>query len=200
MQIAVLTFEGYNELDSFVVAALLNRAGLNAYITTPAARVKSMFGVEVQGQKPLAFASEADAVVFGSGPGTRKVVKDPSLLAQIKLDPSRQMIASQCSGALILAALGLVAPGETVCTDLTTAPRAREAGLVVSDKPFLVRGNIATAGGCLASQYIAAWIVGRALGPQAARDVIWYAAPVGEKDDYADRAMAAAGVLETLTA
>lgn len=196
MQIAVLTFDNFNELDSFVVAALLNRAGLNAYITCPSPSVTSMWGVEVRAQRDLDFAGEADAVVIGSGPGTRKVVADPELLARIRLDPARQMIASQCSGALVLAALGLVRPGEVVCTDLVNAPRAREAGLTVSEQPFLARGSLATAGGCLASQYIAAWIIGRALGPQAARDCIWYAAPVGEKDAYADRAMAAAGLYE----
>jgi transcriptional regulator GlxA family with amidase domain len=198
MQIAVLTFEGYNELDSFVVAALLNRAGQQAFITTPAPRVKSMFGVEVAGQKPLEFAAEADAVIFGSGPGTRAVIRQPEILDRIRLDPERQMIASQCSGVLILERLGLVAAGQTICTDLTNAERARAAGLVVSDQPFIARGNLATAGGCLASQYIAAWIVERAEGAKAARDMIWYAAPVGEKDAYADRALAAAGIGETV--
>jgi transcriptional regulator GlxA family with amidase domain len=191
MKIAVLTFDGFNELDSFVVAALLNRAGQEAFITTPSAAVRSMWGVEIQGQKPLEFASEADAVVIGSGPGTRRVVKDAETLARIKLDPARQMIASQCSGVLILHALGLVAAGQEVCTDLSNAERVGELGLTMSQQPFIARGNVATAGGCLASQYIAAWIVDRAEGPKAARDMIWYAAPVGEKDAYADRALAA---------
>jgi transcriptional regulator GlxA family with amidase domain len=195
MQIAVLTFEQFNELDSFVIAALLNRAGLSAHITAPSPSVTSMWGVKIDAQRDLEFAATADAVVIGSGPGTRKVVADKDLLTRIRLDPSRQMIASQCSGALVLAALGLVQPGEAVCVDLDNAPRARDAGLIVTDQPFLVRGNLATAGGCLASQYIAAWIIARALGPKAARDCIWYAAPVGEKDAYADRAMAAAGLL-----
>jgi transcriptional regulator GlxA family with amidase domain len=198
MDIAVLTFEGFNELDSFVVAALLNRAGQNAFITTPAERVKSMWGVEIAGQKPLEFANQADAVVIGSGPGTRRVVKDPAMLARLKLDPGRQMIASQCSGVLILERLGLVAAGQTICTDLTNAERAKALGLVVSDQPFIARGNVATAGGCLASQYIAAWIVERAEGAKAARDMIWYAAPVGEKDAYADRALAVTGATETV--
>jgi transcriptional regulator GlxA family with amidase domain len=195
MDIAVLTFEGFNELDSFVVAALLNRAGQNAFITTPAERVKSMWGVEIAGQKPLEFANQADAVVIGSGPGTRRVVKDPAMLARLKLDPGRQMIASQCSGVLILHALGLVSAGQAVCTDLSNAERVGELGLTMSDQPFIARGNVATAGGCLASQYIAAWLVERASGAKAARDMIWYAAPVGEKDAYADRALAAAGIL-----
>ena len=39
MQIAVLTLEGYNELDSFIAAAILNRMrgkGWAAYIASPA--------------------------------------------------------------------------------------------------------------------------------------------------------------------
>ena len=195
MQIAVLTFDGFNELDSFVVSALLNRAGQKAFITTARPNIKSMWGVEITGQKPLEFANDADAVVIGSGPGTRRVVKDASTLARLKLDPGRQMIASQCSGVLILHALGLVSAGQAVCTDLSNGERVAELGMTMSDQPFIARGNVATAGGCLASQYIAAWLVERAAGPKAARDMIWYAAPVGEKDAYADRALAAAGVL-----
>src|SRR5690349_2338900 len=98
MDIAVITVDGFNELDSFVVSALLNRAGQNAFITTAAPKVKSMWGVEITGQKPLEFANEADAVVIGSGPGTRRFIKEPETLARLRLDPSRQMIASQCSG------------------------------------------------------------------------------------------------------
>jgi len=195
MDIAVITVDGSNELDSFVVSALLNRAGQNAFITTATPKVKSMWGVEIEGQKPLEFANQAHAVVIGSGPGTRRFIKQPETLARLDLDPSRQMIASQCSGVLILHALGLTSPGQAVCTDLGNAGAVEERGLVMSDQPFIARGNVATAGGCLASQYIAAWIVERAAGAKAARDMIWYAAPVGEKDDYADRALAAAGVL-----
>jgi transcriptional regulator GlxA family with amidase domain len=200
MKIAVLTFDGFNELDSFVVSALLNRAGQEAFITTPTEMIRSRWGVEVRGQKPLEFAAEADAVLMGSGPGTRRVVKDPAMLARIKLDPARQLIGSQCSGVLILQALGLVEPGQEVCTDLGNAERVAELGLVMSQQPFIARGNVATAGGCLASQYLATWIVERAAGAKAARDMIWYAAPVGEKDAYADRALAAAGLLMGLEA
>ena len=70
MQIAVLTFDGFNELDSFVAAAILNRMkpkGWRAHITSPTPEVTSMNGVTVQRQKPLEFASEADAVIIGSG-------------------------------------------------------------------------------------------------------------------------------------
>jgi transcriptional regulator GlxA family with amidase domain len=192
MQIAVLTFDGFNELDSFIAAGILNRMkpqGWKAHITSPTEEVSSMNGVVVRRQKPLSFAAEADAVIIGSGIKTREIAADADLLAQIKLDPSRQLIAAQCSGTLVLAKLGLV-DGVPACTDLTTKPWVVEAGVKVIDAPFFANGNVATAGGCLASQYLAAWLILRGAGREAAEAAIHYVAPVGEKDAWVARAMA----------
>lgn len=193
MQIAVLTFDGFNELDSFVAAAILNRLsgqGWAAHITAPAPRVTSMNGVTVDQQKPLEFVAEADAVIIGSGIRTRDYAADASLLARIRLDPERQLIGAQCSGTLLLAKLGWI--GDLpACTDLTTKPWVIEAGISVLDAPFVAHGNVATAGGCLASQYLAAWIIARLAGGGAAEEALHYVAPVGEKSDYVERAMAA---------
>lgn len=190
MQIAVLTFEGFNELDSFIAAAILNRMkaqGWAAHITSPTEQVTSMNGVTVQRQKPLEFANEADAVLIGSGIKTRDIAADAGLLSQIKLDPSRQLIAAQCSGTLLLAKLGLV--GDLpACTDLTTKPWVIEAGVNVIDAPFIAHGNVATAGGCLASQYLATWMIARGASMHDAKEAMHYVAPVGEKALYVDRA------------
>ncbi len=70
------------------------------------------------------------------------------------------------------------------CTDLTTKPWLIEAGVRVQDAPFHARGPVATAGGCLASQYLAAWLMLRGAGEAAATRALHYAAPVGEKDAY----------------
>jgi hypothetical protein len=59
----------------------------------------------------------------------------------------------------------------------------------VLDQPFYADGNIATAGGCLASQYLAAWVLARLDGIDAAAAALHYVAPVGEKDEYVDRAL-----------
>lgn len=192
MQIAVLTFDGYNELDSFIAAAILNRLkkqGWQAHIAAPSEHVTSMNGVTVQRQKPLEFAAEADAVIIGSGIKTRAVVADPALLARIRLDPSRQLIGAQCSGTLVLAKLGLI--GDLpACTDLTTKPWVIEAGVKVLDAPFVAHGNVATAGGCLSSQYLAGWMIARGASLQDMRDALHYVAPVGEKETYVERATA----------
>ena len=101
MRIAVLTFEGFNELDSFIAAAMLNRVkrpALKALIVCPTAQVASMNGVVVHSQAPLRFAREADAVIVGSGVKTRELVRDQALMGELRLDPKRQIIGAQCSG------------------------------------------------------------------------------------------------------
>jgi transcriptional regulator GlxA family with amidase domain len=195
VQIAVLTFDSFNELDSFVAAAILNRMkakGWSAYIASPTLEVTSMNGVTLRRQKPLAFASEADAVIIGSGVKTRELAADAGLLSQISLDPARQLVGAQCSGTLLLAKLGLIGP-LPACTDLTTKPWVIEAGVEVLETPFVAHGNVATAGGCLASQYLATWIIARLASVRDAEDAIHYVAPVGEKEAYVAMSMAAIG-------
>lgn len=194
-QIAVLTFDGFNEIDSFVAAAILNRAkakGLAAYITSPTPEVTSMNGITVKRQKPLEFAAEADAVIIGSGVKTREIAADPALLSKIVLDSARQLVGAQCSGTLLAARLGLL--GDLpACTDLATKPWVVEAGVEVLDAPFVAHGNVATAGGCLASQYLAFWTIARLTSLEDAETALRYVAPVGEKEAYVAAALKAVG-------
>lgn len=191
MHIAILTFQGFNELDSLIALGVLNRIkkpGWRVTLCCPEASVTSMNGVTVQAQSRLEDAPLADAVIVGSGMQTREVLNNPAIMAALRLDPSRQLIAAQCSGTLVLAKLGLLG-AVPACTDLTTKPWVQEAGVTVLDQPFFAEGNVATSGGCLASPYLAAWIIARAEGIEAARSALHYVAPVGEKNDYVDRAM-----------
>jgi transcriptional regulator GlxA family with amidase domain len=193
MQIAVLTFNGFNEIDSFVAANILNRLrpkGWKAFITSPDDVVTSMNGVVVQAERPLEFTSEADAVIIGSGVKSVELAKDAPLLARIRLNPKRQLVASQCSGALLLAKLGLL-DGRPACTDLNTKKWVIEAGASVIEQPFHAEGNVATAGGCLASQYLATWIILRLGSREDAAAALQRVAPVGEQADYFARAIGA---------
>ncbi|SAK88094.1 DJ-1/PfpI family protein [Caballeronia arationis] len=191
MHIAILTFEGFNELDSLIAFGILNRIkkpDWRVSIATPHARVKSMNGVVIEGQISLREANAVDAVIVGSGLLTRDVVADEALMAQMQFDPTRQLLGAQCSGTLVLAKLGLLG-GVPACTDLTTKPWVEEAGVAVLNQPFFASGNVATAGGCLASQYLAAWIIARFEGVEAAANALHYVAPVAEKEDYVSRAI-----------
>ncbi|RPH43607.1 MAG: AraC family transcriptional regulator [Burkholderiales bacterium] len=192
MHIAILTFQGFNELDSLIALGILNRVrrpGWRVTLCCPEPVVTSMNGVTVHAQSLLAEAGSADAVLVGSGVRTREVVADPVLMSRLELAPSNQLIGAQCSGTLVLARLGVL--GDVpACTDLTTKPWVQEAGVEVLDQPFHARGNIATAGGCLASAYLAAWVIARLEGREAAVAALHYVAPVGEKDAYVAQAMA----------
>jgi transcriptional regulator GlxA family with amidase domain len=191
VHIAILTFDGFNELDSLIALGILNRAATSSWsvsIAAPTPTVTSMNGVVLHSSATLAEASAADAVIVGSGVRTRDIVRNTSIMSQLRLDPSRQLIGAQCSGALVLATLGLL-EDVPACTDLTTKPWVIEAGVEVLDQPFFARGNVATAGGCLAAQYLAAWVIARLSDVEAAANALHYVAPVGEKDLYVERAM-----------
>jgi transcriptional regulator GlxA family with amidase domain len=186
MRIAVITCDGFNEIDSFVSSYILNRVdapGWKAEITCPSAEVVSRNGVRVAAQQPLEFAGDADVVLIGSGSRTAEIVRDEAVMSRLRLDPARQLIASQCSGALFLHALGLL-DGMPVCTDSFTRPMVEAAGVRVLDQTFYARGPLASAGGCLASPYLAAWVVTKSLGRAAAEGALQYVAPVGEAPQF----------------
>jgi hypothetical protein len=75
MQVAVVTFDGFNELDSFIASALINQCRLEAFITTQTRMVTSLNGVEVSGPRPMDFVTEADVVLIDSGFYAEKVVR-----------------------------------------------------------------------------------------------------------------------------
>ncbi len=195
MHIAILTFDGFNELDSLIAFGLLSRIRLlgdtqwRVSIASPTPRATSMNGLTVDAHIGLPEACAADAVVIGSGMQTREVAQNPQIMSQLQLDPQRQLIAAQCSGTFLLAKLGLT--GQlSACTDNTSKPWVQAAGVQVVNQPFVAHGNIATAGGCLSAQYLSAWLITRLKGEAEAREVLHYFAPVGEKESYVTRAMA----------
>ena len=87
MQIAILTFDGFNELDSFVALSLLNRVhGWRATICAPNATVTSMGGVTVTAGARLNELPDMDAIVVGSGVRTRQIAADTALMARLRLE------------------------------------------------------------------------------------------------------------------
>jgi len=167
---------------------LLGDTDWRVSIASPTSRVTSMNGLTLDAHIGLQEACSADAVLIGSGMKTREVAQDRSIMDLLQLDARRQRIAAQCSGTYLLAKLGLTAQ-LSACTDNTSKPWVQAAGVRVVNQPFVAHGNIATAGGCLASQYLSAWLVTHLKGEAQAREVLHYFAPVGEKDLYVDRAM-----------
>lgn len=182
IRVAVVAFDDFTDLDLIILWDLLNRVHLpnwSVRLVGDASTHKSMTGLTIPIHGGLAEANEADAVLFSSGKGSRAKIADCAYLAQFSLDPARQLVGSLCSGALLLAALGLL-NGKSA----TTYPSARSLleayGVQVLERPIVINGNIATAGGCLAGQYLVRWVVERLVGKPVADAVIESCQPVGE--------------------
>jgi len=190
LRVAIVVFDGFSELDTFVTFGLLNRlsaAGWKAELVAPSARVTSMNGVTVDTPQPLEFANEAAAVVFSGGLYNRAIAENSAVIDRLSLDPLRQMIGGQCSGTLLLARLGLLAD-VPASTDVASKPWMVQAGVrVADDTPFHARGPVATAGGPLAAHYLATWLMWRAAGLEQATHALNQAAPVGQRDDWTER-------------
>ena len=202
MRIAILTFDGFNEIDSFVASFMINRVQRprwKAEITCPQPVIESGRGVRVHAQQLLEFTREADAVLVGSGALTGRIVEDHATLSRLSLDPRRQLIGSQCSGARVLSRLGILGT-LPVCTDAGTRPLIQAEGVQVLDQPFFASGNVATAGGCLSSHYLATWCIWRLAGRAAAEEALAYVAPVGQEQDWVTRAMRVVGEFVTESA
>ena len=161
MQIAIVTFDQFTDVDVYLPWDLLNRVrrpDWQVCILADAPRVTSRTGLGLDVQGELSEARGADAVIVTSGDRTRALSKDAAFLDRLQLDPSRQLIGSMCSGALILAAKGLLT-GLTATT-YPTAWRELEAfGAKAVQEPFVAHGRIATAAGCLAAQDLAGWVI-----------------------------------------
>lgn len=191
MKVSILTFEGFNELDSFIALGILNRLrnqGLQVHIAGPSSKITSMNGITIDTTEQLESATNADAVLFGSGIHTREIAQNSAMLNRINLNPNRQLIGAQCSGTLLMAKLGLI-NNLPACTDLTTKPWAIEAGVKIIDAPFYADVNLGTAGGCMSSQYLAAWTIAKLFNCKEAENAIYYVAPVGQKEEYVEMIM-----------
>lgn len=188
MHVVMVAFDGFTDIDLFMPWDLFNRVQDPVYagytgswrvnICADAPHVSSYSGLKIDTHGPLSWARDADAVFFVSGPGSRKKLHDAAFLNELRLDPSRQMIAAIDSGVLLLAKLGLL-EGLSATTYPSVFAELEAMGVQTERRAMVVHGNVATGGGCLATQDLAAWIVERLVGQAAARAVLDSVTKVG---------------------
>lgn len=182
MNIAIVIFDRFTDVDLFLMWDLLNRVRVEGWSVKILGEKEvhvSATGLSIATHGRVEEANNADAVLFVSGQGVRDRVVDESWLSRFALDPEKQMVGSICSGSVILAKLGLL-EGKTATTYPTSKPLLESFGIEVIEKPFVAHGNIATAGGCLAQQYLIGWVIEK-LTDAGWRDLVIRAIqPVGE--------------------
>ena len=188
MKIAIVIFDKFTDIDLFLMWDLLNRVRIDDWsvkILGEAQAHVSATGISVATHGKIEEANDADAVLFVSGQGTRAKMIDKEWLSRFRLNPEKQFIGSICSGALILAALGLL-EGKTATTYPTTKTALESFGVEIVEKPFVAHGRVATAGGCLAQQYLIGWVVENLAGKDWRDLILKSIQPVGEGLYFAD--------------
>ena len=188
MRISIVIFDDFTDIDLFLMWDLLNRVRIPDWevrILGEKSHHISTTGLLTATHGSLEEANESDVVLFVSGQGTRTKMHDKLWLSRLKLNSERQMIASVCSGALLLAALGLL-DGKTATTYPTTRLLLEGFGITVEEKPFIAHGNIATSGGCLAAQYVAGWVIENKADKTWKELVLKSIKPVGEGLSFSD--------------
>jgi transcriptional regulator GlxA family with amidase domain len=183
-KIVIVAFDNFTDIDVFLPWDLFNRVRLidkewSVKIVGTAARHKSVCGIQLDMHGDISECADADAVFFSSGPGTRKLMKDQAYLQRFSLDPEKQIIASMCSGALILAALGLL-NGISATTYPTAIDELKGFGIEVVQQPLVIHGNIATAAGCLAAIDLVGFIIGKLSDEKTRSEVLASVQPVGQ--------------------
>jgi transcriptional regulator GlxA family with amidase domain len=189
--VGIVTLPGFNEIDSFVATRMIDSVdGLTVELIGPDATAVSMAGVEVFTPGSFDDTERHAAILVGSGNQTFDHLENEALMASMRFGSDNQLVGSQCSGAAILHRLGLV-DGVPVCTDRFTAPKLIAAGVDIIEQSFRVDGNIATAGGCLSSAYLAFWVIAELVSADEAATALEKVAPVGEEQALIERARAA---------
>lgn len=188
MKIVLVAFDQFTDVDVHLPWDLLNRVRRPEWrvrILADAPRVTSRTGLGLEVHGSLEETRDADAVLLTSGDRTRALSKDAAFLAKLDLDPSRQLLGSMCSGALILGAKGLL-KGLTATTYPTAWKELEAFGATPVEQPFVAHGRIATAAGCLAAQDLAGWVI-ETLVDRRTRDLVLRSVqPVGRGLGFAD--------------
>jgi transcriptional regulator GlxA family with amidase domain len=173
MDIAIVAFDGFTDIDVFLPWDLFNRVDARPWrvaILADAPSITSIAGLTIPTHGRLREAADARAVLVTSGPGLRAKLDDAAFVAALRLDPSRQLVGSMCSGALLLAKLGLL-ENKRATTYPTQRARLSAMGVEVVEEPFVREGNVATAAGCLAALDLAGWMIASLAG-EAQRDMV----------------------------
>jgi len=181
-KIAIVIFDKFTDVDLWLMWDLLNRvrvADWSVKILGEKESHVSATGISIQTHGRVEEANDADAVLFVSGQGTRDRIADENWLAKFNLTSEKQFVGSICSGSLILAALGLL-EGVTATTYPTSKTALESFGVEIVEKPFVAHGNVATAGGCLAQQYLIGWIIENLADKSWSDLILKSIQPVGE--------------------
>jgi transcriptional regulator GlxA family with amidase domain len=185
VNIAVALFDGAEELDWAgpweVLAAWAEQwpdDGVEVFTLAREDRpVTCAKGLRVLPDETWETAPPLDVLVYPGGRGTRRELQDEAVLEWIRGHAAGDtVVASVCTGSLVLAAAGLLdgKPATTHWGSLEVLPTLGNEIEVRPDDRFVDNGNILTAAGVSAGIDMALHLVARLHSTERAREVRRY--------------------------
>ena len=133
--------------------------------------VRAVNGLKVLADYTLEDCPAPDVLLIPGGAGTRKLLNQPSLLEWLRIKSrSAEIVASICTGALVLGKAGLL-DGLRVTTHHQCLDELRSvapAAIVDPTRRFHDNGKFCTGAGISAGIDLSLHLVARLLGPEAA--------------------------------
>jgi putative intracellular protease/amidase len=173
----VVVFDGFDDMDAIGPLEILTAAGFPTRVVRPsghAPTVHSAHGLMMQVDAELG-ASPGLVIVPGGGwldaaPGVRDQCEGPLPAALTALHDAGSVVASVCTGAMLLARAGLLA-GRPAVTNRNALDDLAAAGADVRrDARVVDDGSVVTGGGPAAGLDVAIRLVARFAGEDAGRE------------------------------
>jgi transcriptional regulator GlxA family with amidase domain len=179
LQIGILVFDEVEELDFvgplevFGVASRL-KGGIGIVTLSKNGRqIRGRYGLRIQPDCSFADCPRLDLLIVPGGKGAREQVRhDEESIAFVTAHASRGSIASVCTGALVLAAAGIL-DGKKATTHWAALDMLRQYPKVhvVEGARFVRDGNVTTSAGISAGIDLALEIVRELHGERTAAEV-----------------------------
>ena len=128
--------------------------------------VWSAFGAELAAARHRPPLDAFDVLVVPGGPGTRALEKDADAIAWLSTFPANRLLASVCTGALLLAAAGRLR-GKRATTHHTMLGDLARFGAVAVAERVVDEGQLVTAGGVTSGIDLGLHLVRRLAGDEA---------------------------------
>jgi transcriptional regulator GlxA family with amidase domain len=173
----VLMFDGFDDLDAVAPLEILTAAGFPVRVVRPpaaAATVRSAHGLSIEVRACLSAGAELVVVpgggwLDGSPAGVRAQCDGELPRRLAELHRGGAVLASVCTGAMLLSAAGLLTGRPAVTNRLALDDLAAAGADVRREARVVDDGDIVTAGGPAAGIDLALRLVQRFLGEDAAR-------------------------------
>lgn len=171
-QILIVVHPGFEMLDAMGPLHFLVATGAAVQLasTGPAGvPVRSSSGVEVVPTVALSDAADSPAVILVPGGDTGILLRDDAAMAEIgRLGSTARLVASVCTGSIVLAACGLL-DGRRATSHWSVRHLLAGYGAIEVDERVVVDGNRCTAAGVTAGMDLAISLLAQLCGDDYAR-------------------------------